>query len=150
MLWLVAGLILAGVMMVALQWWSRADVGQAKQALFWVVIGAALMIGGILLATGKGFASIVPIGYAAFSMFQKHKASAQNNGEGGNARRKNPNQRTMTREQALEILGLEDGATDDEITAAHRRMIAKAHPDMGGSDWMAAQVNAARERLLGD
>lgn len=55
----------------------------------------------------------------------------------------------MTREEALAILGLEDGSSTDEIKSAHHRLIAGLHPDRGGSTWLAARVNEARRTLLG-
>lgn len=55
----------------------------------------------------------------------------------------------MTRADALAILGLEEGATAAEIRAAHRRLMRSAHPDQGGSAWLAARLNAARDLLLG-
>lgn len=56
----------------------------------------------------------------------------------------------MTREKALEILGLADGASDDDIRAAHRELMKKVHPDQGGSTFLATQINAAKDFLLGD
>lgn len=54
----------------------------------------------------------------------------------------------MTRAEALEILGLAEGADAEAIRAAHRRLMRNAHPDQGGSAWLAARINAARDLLL--
>jgi hypothetical protein len=53
----------------------------------------------------------------------------------------------MTREQALRILGLLDGATREAISSAHHQLIKKVHPDQGGSDFLAQQVNEAKKVL---
>ena len=60
-----------------------------------------------------------------------------------------PRSGAMTRAEALEILGLAEGADEDTIRAAHRRLMRSAHPDQGGSAWLAARINAARDFLLG-
>ena len=60
-----------------------------------------------------------------------------------------PRSAAMTREEALDILGLAEGADEEAIRAAHRRLMKTAHPDQGGSAWLAARINAARDLLLG-
>jgi len=54
----------------------------------------------------------------------------------------------LTRAEAFAILGLAEGASEDEIRAAHRRLMRSAHPDHGGSAWLAARLNAARDLLV--
>jgi len=55
----------------------------------------------------------------------------------------------MTRDEALAVLGLKAGAADEEIRAAHRRLILRVHPDAGGSTDLAARINRAKDVLLG-
>ncbi|MBX9945680.1 MAG: molecular chaperone DnaJ [Reyranella sp.] len=68
-----------------------------------------------------------------------------------NARRAPPSGRggDMTRDEALAVLGLAEGATAEEIRAAHRRLIQRVHPDVGGSVDLAARINRAKDVLLG-
>jgi hypothetical protein len=55
----------------------------------------------------------------------------------------------MSRQEALSVLGLAEGASSDEIRAAHRRLIQRVHPDVGGSADLAARINRAKDVLLG-
>ena len=55
----------------------------------------------------------------------------------------------MTRAEALEVLGLSEAATDDEVRAAYSELITKVHPDRGGTAYLATRVNLARDLLLG-
>jgi hypothetical protein len=54
----------------------------------------------------------------------------------------------MSAGEALEILGLAQGATAADVSAAHRRLLQLVHPDRGGTNYLAAQINRAKELLL--
>ena len=54
----------------------------------------------------------------------------------------------LSREEALDILGLREGANAAEVKEAHHRLMMKIHPDQGGSDYLATRINQARDVLL--
>ena len=54
----------------------------------------------------------------------------------------------MNEKVALEVLGLNKGAGREDVVLAHRRLMRMIHPDRGGSDYLAKQLNAARDFLL--
>jgi len=56
----------------------------------------------------------------------------------------------MPASEARALLGISDGATQQEIRDAHRRLITRVHPDAGGSAELATRVNAARDALLSE
>jgi hypothetical protein len=61
---------------------------------------------------------------------------------------RSPSSDAMDERTALEILGLAPGADETAIRAAHRRLLSRLHPDHGGSDWLSARINQARDYLI--
>lgn len=119
-------------------WTGRLQRMSAKDGM---VLGAAL-VGAVLSAKGKPvIGAPMLIGAALFFAGQ------------GKLRRKG---RTATPKplppqdiaQARALLGVAPDADADMIRAAHRRLIASVHPDKGGTEALAAQINAARDLLL--
>ena len=63
-------------------------------------------------------------------------------------RESQPGRASMTPEEAYAVLALVPGASKDQIIAAHRRLILRFHPDRGGSDYLAAKINQAKDLLI--
>jgi len=144
------GLILGAfcliAVMAALGMFSRAQVNTIKSLGIWAGAIGGLLLAMMLLFTGRGATAIwalVMLGPLVWSWVVEAKPGLKGQGPAA------PRPGAMTRAEALEILGLKPGATDADIRAAHRRLMQGAHPDHGGSDWLAARINQARDVLLG-
>jgi hypothetical protein len=72
----------------------------------------------------------------------RHPGGQQSGGAGNSGSGK------MTREEALAVLGLRGKPSEEDIKAAHRKMMKQFHPDLGGTDYLAAKINAAKDALL--
>src|SRR4030081_1051615 len=78
--------------------------------------------------------------------FPAWRQNAQGDAAGGQRRATATGK--MTDEEAYQILGLQPGAGRDDISRAHRALMKKLHPDQGGSTYLAARVNEAKDTLL--
>ena len=112
----------------------------ATGRLHWLAAAAAALLPFLRRSLGL-LVRFFPIFGRLFTAFRQQRQSA-----GGSAR---PAAGAMTRQEALSVLGLGANATKQEIIEAHRRLMAKNHPDKGGSTFIAQQLNEAKRTLLG-
>ena len=136
---------------LALRWFARAKMEDAKRAVTIAIISIIVAVLIFLTITGRLHWLIAAIGAAvpivmrlwrawrAYRWLRGNKKSPQSN---------RPNPTAMALNEAYQILGLKPGASKEEIIKAHRQRIRDAHPDRGGSDQQAQQLNAAKELLL--
>jgi len=150
MIMLVLGGAALLVLMAALGMFSRAQVATLKQLGVWVVAIGGLLLAVLLLFTGRGATAIgalVMLGPLVWSWLGVSRGRPAS-GSGGAGQGSPPRAGALTRAEAFEVLGLKPGASEAEIREAHRRLMQAAHPDHGGSDWLAARINLARDVLL--
>jgi len=167
MIWIVFGAMAVATFLAVAQILVDADPAQARRQirtasiLTWVaglalcLIGKALF-GLPLMALGAigAFAAPAPRRRSRLSERNRHgrapggrphvehNADARTGEVGGDLR-----SGVMTEQQAYQVLGLQPGATAEEIARAHRALMKKLHPDQGGATELAARVNAARDIL---
>lgn len=139
-------------------------------SLAWIILGAAALWGLIRLGrqsdrggkvqwrvTATVFAAACWGGAALAAMRGSWLIALALAGAGGwlavSSRQRDPQARTPRAEgmgdaEARRVLGVSSSASEAEIQAAYRRLMARAHPDAGGSQGLAERLNAARDRLL--
>ena len=118
-------------------------------------------IGGILALAGAGFLAMrgqiflaVPLAVTGLgllaSYFDRWYPGWRENADGGAAAGQvhPPPGNKMTAEEAQQILGVAPSASAEDISRAHRLLMKKIHPDQGGSTYLAARVNEAKDVLL--
>lgn|SRR5690606_27428219 len=104
---------------------------------------------GALLPFARG---LLGMGLQVLPLWLRRKQSQTSQTQHENSHSKK-SQRDMDIREALDVLGLEGDIAQGEISVqmindAHRRLIQKLHPDRGGSDYLAAKINQARDLLL--
>ncbi len=162
------GLVLFAILVLGSWYWWQKQPPEQRRSASWKLILIFLVIGLLALAiTGRMhwlgalialtlpfLKQLLPLilrfvpGLARW--WQSQQAAKRQNGKGSNQNsgRQRGHKNSMSREEALEVLGLSPNASREEVLAAHRRLMQKIHPDREGSAYLAAQVNAARDTLL--
>jgi hypothetical protein len=147
--------LLGGVILLTLIWglraFERASVKDVKTLAAWIAAIGGLLLALLLILTGRGGLALSALLLFGPLIWQRWQAGRIETGRpffGAGAWPPRANT-AMTRDEAYDVLGLRPGASEQEIRAAHRRLMRGAHPDGGGSDWLASRVNQARDVLLG-
>lgn len=164
----ILGIALTAAVFVILKQWGALSA-EKKKAATWkmvLVVGGAVLL--FMVLTGRvhvltaAVAALVPLlrklpALLKFApmmnrMYRQQQPSGNDGSGAGGARSGGAGQRggagEMSVREACDILDVSPDCSDDEVIMAHRRLMQKIHPDRGGNDYLAAQVNEAKATLL--
>ncbi len=144
---LLLGALTLLVVMSALGMFSRAQIRTIKAFSIWFAGIAGLLLAALMMLAGKEVAGLVTLG-ALGPLLWSFRAPRPKRPAGARPQSQ-PRSSAMSTDEALSVLGLARGADRATIQAAYLRLMQAAHPDRGGSDWLAARINQARDVLLG-
>lgn len=118
---------------------SAEGPGRGHWRVAATILGAVMLGGGVLAVSRGGWIPAIGlVGGGAWLILASRIRPAP------------PKSReAMSAEEARSILGVSAAATPEQVHAAWRRAMARTHPDQGGTQGLAARVNAARDRLTG-
>lgn len=163
MLGLLLGAIVLFVLIAGARAFERASVTSIKALMSWVAALGGLTLALLLILSGRAsiaLGAIALFGPLVYQHWQaargrtsgrpgeRQKARPEGARSGAGSRPPNPKRESMTRAEAFDVLGLRYGASEADIRNAHHRLMRAAHPDAGGSDWLASRINQARDVLL--
>ena len=146
MIWLLLGALALFLLLGGLRAFEQASITTIKSLLAWIAALAGLSLTALLVLSGRG-----PLAFFALSLvfpLLRERWRARRVLAGSSPGRPAAAGSGMSRAEALDVLGLAPDAGEVEIQLAYVRLIRAAHPDNGGSDWLAARINQARDVLL--
>jgi DnaJ family protein C protein 19 len=152
LLWIALALVAIFLLMGGMRAFERAKITTIKSFAVWTVALGGLVLTVLLFLTGRGGMALGGLTLFGPLLWEKWRAAHSPSagpqpGAGSTPRGRRAG--WMSPEEALQVLGLRTGASEAEIREAHKRLMRAAHPDTGGSDWLAARINQARDVLLG-
>jgi hypothetical protein len=152
------------VALLIILWFMNKYVQANPRGMAWVLQkggGFALLIAATFLTVRGQFVAALPLALLGFQLLGwMPQLSLGNPDRGGAGRAEDPQggadarQRAapragkMTEEEAYQILGLQPGASTEDIGQAYRSLMKKLHPDQGGTTYLAARINEAKDVLL--
>jgi hypothetical protein len=156
---------LIGIVALAIIFWFMHKYVRANpRGMAWLLQrggGLAALIAATFLTVRGQFVTALPLALMGFGLLGwMPQLSLGNRDRGGAGRAEDPQggadtrQRAapragkMTEEEAYQILGLQPGASTEDIGQAYRSLMKKLHPDQGGTTYLAARINEAKDVLL--
>ena len=118
----------------ALGWWAWKTRDAQALRLGDVAAVLAVLVGLRLFSRAETLPALIAVGGAGWWLWFRKRGDGQ--------------VACMSTEEASGLLGVPPNASADTVRAAHRRLVARVHPDVGGSSDLTARVNAARDVLL--
>ena len=156
-------ILIAGLVVAIYLWaWLKSRYQQQGRpfAIKATLVGCALLLialagagkihwlGAVLASTLAAIRFFLPILFRSLPILAPFLKRANADQAKAKAKAKADDDSDMTKEEAFAILGLDNTATEEEIVMAHRRLIQKLHPDTGGNEYLATQLNLAKDVLI--
>ena len=149
---IIVAVIAAGWLLFRLAGTNDGESGNRSMTVFKIVIWLALTAA-LLAAKLWPLAFMVLVAAGGVTAIEAWRSNHASDLDEPNPTSSGPPARAMGEDEALSVLGLVKGADAEQIRLAHRKLIAQLHPDKGGTDYLAAKINEARDflmRQLGD
>ena len=150
------------VALLIILWFMHKYVQANPRGMAWLLQrggGVAALVAAAFLAVRGQLYAALPLALTGFGLLGWMSLTVGNPDRGGAGRGEHPQggadarQRTasrgkMTEEEAYQILGLQPGASAEDIGQAYRALMKKLHPDQGGTTYLATRINEAKDVLL--